>query len=182
MTYGGVLSQMKVRDILIEGGRYRIFCDLDGVLVNFIKTAVELTGINPDAASKADISRFWAIIQSHMSEGKPFFKTMEPMNDAMVLWNYIKPHNPVILSSTGERMAGAAQEKQLWVQTHLGGNVASAAIFTPSAKAKAQYAGPNHVLIDDRKKATEPWIAAGGIAILHISAANTISQLKELGI
>lgn len=173
---------MKVCDILLEDVSYRIFCDLDGVLVNFIKTAVEVAGINPETASKEDTYRFWARIQRHTAEGKPFFERMEPMHDAMTLWNYIKPHNPTILSSTGERIVGAAQEKHAWVQTHLGSEAASTAIFTPSAKAKAQYAAPTHVLIDDRTKAIDPWIAAGGIGILHTSAVSTIQHLKKLGI
>ena len=173
---------MKVCDILVEGVNYRIFCDLDGVLVNFIKTAVEIAGINPDNASKEDTYRFWARIHRHTEEGKPFFEKMEPMHDAMMLWNYIKPHDPVILSSTGVRIASAEQEKQKWIQTHIGGDAATSAIFTPSAKSKAQYAAPTHVLIDDRTKAIDPWIAAGGIGILHTSAASTIQHLKKLGI
>ena len=47
---------------------------------------------------------------------------------------------------------------------------------------KAAYAAPNHILIDDRSKSIQPWVAAGGIGILHTNAANTIRQLKEVGI
>ena len=36
------------------------------------------------------------------------------------------------------------------------------------------------VLIDDRQKNIDAWIEAGGIGILHTSAANTINQLKAL--
>lgn len=173
---------MKVCDILIENVQYRIFVDLDGVLVNFIKTAVEITGINPETADKKDTYRFWARIQKHTAAGLPFFEKMEPMSDAHTLWNYIKPHNPTILSSTGERIVGAAEEKREWVMRHLGGDAASKAVFTPSAKAKAQYAAPTHILIDDRAKAIDPWVAAGGVGILHRSANDTIKHLKELGI
>lgn len=173
---------MKVCEVIVEGIQYRIFCDLDGVLVNFIKTAVEITGINPENADKKDTYRFWARIQKHTTEGLPFFEKMEPMPDAHTLWDYIKPHDPIILSSTGERIANAAQEKKQWVQRHLGGEAAADAIFTPSAKAKAQYAAPNHILIDDRTKAINPWIEAGGIGILHTSAVSTIQHLKKLGI
>jgi len=37
-------------------------------------------------------------------------------------------------------------------------------------------------LIDDRKSNIEQWISQGGIGILHTSAADTIQQLKKLGI
>jgi hypothetical protein len=47
---------------------------------------------------------------------------------------------------------------------------------------KAAYAKPNHILIDDREKSIQPWREAGGIGILHTSAADTISQLQKLGL
>ena len=37
-------------------------------------------------------------------------------------------------------------------------------------------------LIDDRKSNIDQWIASGGIGILHTSAADTIQQLKNLGL
>ena len=37
------------------------------------------------------------------------------------------------------------------------------------------------ILIDDYPKNVDQFKAAGGIGILHISASNTISQLKRLG-
>jgi hypothetical protein len=47
---------------------------------------------------------------------------------------------------------------------------------------KAEYAEPNAILIDDQPKSIDPFIAAGGIGILHTSAANTIKELKKLGL
>ena len=47
---------------------------------------------------------------------------------------------------------------------------------------KAAWAGPDRILIDDKKEAIEPWEAAGGIGILHTSAADTIRKLKTLGL
>jgi len=35
-------------------------------------------------------------------------------------------------------------------------------------------------LIDDRQKNIDAWVEAGGIGIVHTSAANTIEQLKAL--
>jgi len=47
---------------------------------------------------------------------------------------------------------------------------------------KKNYAAPNHILIDDRKSNIDEWRAEGGIGILHTSAADTIRQLKKLGL
>lgn len=177
---------MKVCDILLEDVSYRIFCDLDGVLVNFAQAAMELTGINPDA-NKMDydkelVNRFWLIIRKHMKEGKPFFSTMQPTPDAHVLWNYLRKYEPTILSSTGRSIPGIEQQKMEWVSRHLGSKAAADALFVQSASLKAQYAAPTHILIDDRAKAIDPWVAAGGVGILHTSAADTITRLKQLGV
>ena len=51
-----------------------------------------------------------------------------------------------------------------------------------SAKNKKDFAAPNNILIDDKPSTIDSWNAAGGIGILHTSAANTISQLKKLGL
>lgn len=106
---------------------------------------------------------------------------MDPMEDAFELWDHIKEYFPTILSATGH-VPNAKEEKRDWVGRHLGDTTAGMALFVRSASDKAQYAAPNHILIDDRPKAIEPWIEAGGIGILHTSAADTIEQLKKLGI
>lgn len=177
---------MKIIEVLLETQSYQIFVDLDGVLVNFAEAAFSLTGINPDA-NKMDydkelVNRFWTQVKQHMKDGNPFFSEMKPMGDAFVLWNYLKKYNPTILSSTGHSIPGIEQQKKQWIQQHLGNDVASSALFVKSASLKAQHASPNRILIDDRTKAVQPWIDAGGIGILHSSSANTITQLKKLGL
>ena len=49
-------------------------------------------------------------------------------------------------------------------------------------KEKIRYCkGPESILIDDYEKNIREWQEAGGTAILHTSAENTMEQLKELG-
>jgi len=45
---------------------------------------------------------------------------------------------------------------------------------------KAAFATPNTILVDDRNKVLNPFIAAGGIGVLHTSAANSIRILKVM--
>lgn len=125
--------------------------------------------------------QFWSRVSKLGKEGKPFFSAMDPMPDAFVLWKYIEKYDPIILSATGHHR-NAANEKRDWVRRHLGERYAHTALFVTSAAEKARYASSDSLLIDDRKKAIEPWIEAGGIGILHVSAEDTIAQLKELGI
>jgi hypothetical protein len=44
------------------------------------------------------------------------------------------------------------------------------------------FANEDKILIDDMEQTIKEWKNAGGIGILHTSAADTISQLKKLGL
>jgi hypothetical protein len=172
---------MLITPILEQGEelrRYKIYVDLDGVLVDFDKQ-VERIGFPRDLTTDKKLrNKFWQTIGWMASHGKPFWGDMDLMPDAMQLWSYLKKYNPEILSATGT-VGNAPTEKRGWVFHHLG-NVK--VHLTQTTRAKAEFAAPNHILIDDRNKAIGPWTAAGGIGILHTSAANTIAQLKELGL
>lgn len=157
--------------------------DLDGVLVNFPKKALEVAGVIPDhAPENKELRRdFWKAIDRHIKAGNKFFEVMEPLDDAFVLWTYLNtlPVPKVICSATGH-LVGAAVEKRAWVRKHLGDETANAARFVRDGHQKAQYASPTTILIDDRRKVITPFIEAGGIGILHTSAESTIAQLKEM--
>jgi hypothetical protein len=47
---------------------------------------------------------------------------------------------------------------------------------------KQNFSGENKILIDDMANTIEEWNAKGGIGIHHTSTADTIKQLKELGL
>jgi hypothetical protein len=112
------------------------------------------------------------------------------MPDGKQLWDYISPYNPYVLTAPSvnfdipfeERYKvennESMQGKTEWVQRLP--NMRK--IYFRSAGRKADFAGPNKILIDDRKDTIDKWNANGGIGILHTSAANTIKQLQELGL
>ncbi len=159
----------------------QIYVDLDGVLVDFNRFAKEQIGMDLDNfdQDKKLKGHFWAKVAKLGKEGKEFFGAMEPMPDAFELWDYVKKYDPIILSATGHHR-NAASEKREWVRRHLGDRFANTAIFVTSASDKAQYAKPFAVLIDDRKKAIDPWIESGGVGVHHVSAEDSIDQLKAL--
>lgn len=161
--------------------KYDVYVDLDGVIVNFADRAKEITGIEIDTAGKEDRNKFWKHIERHVRQGHPFFASMKPMHDAYHLWNYVVKYHPTILSATGH-IFGAGDEKRMWVRDNLGTVAADQAIFVRNSRDKAKYAHASSILIDDRVKSIDPWVAAGGIGILHTSAELTIRQLKELGL
>lgn len=158
---------------------YVLFVDLDGVLVDFDKQMEDIgfprQRMEADKKAKRE---FWATVGAMAKRGEPFWGTMDPMPDAFQLWNYIKKYNPQILSATGH-VGNGVPEKRQWVAKYLGNPETH---LVRKSEDKAKFAAPTHILIDDRKKSIEPFVAAGGIGILHTSAADTISQLQRLGL
>ena len=86
--------------------------------------------------------------------------------------------------SFGYGKPGAKQtedEKRRWLDKYFGPRVP--VIFVHDGVEKFQHAkSRKHILIDDKEKVIKPWDEAGGTGILHTSAANTISQLRQLGL
>lgn len=160
-----------------------IYIDLDGVLIDFEKKAIEIAGYLPtyssDPTEKKLRSDFWKRIAVHVKKGNKFFETMDLMSDAMELYSYIKHRDPTVLSATGH-IVGAKEEKRNSVRAKFGHPMADRALFVRDASEKGKHAAPGRLLIDDRQKALDSFIAEGGMGVLHTSAADTIAQLKEL--
>ncbi len=155
--------------------KYQIFCDLDGVLCDFEKQTKLKTGKTCDELDKVSEEHFWSEIKK---AGIEFWSHMPKFSDTDKLWNFVKSHNPKILSAPARRIPFCTDGKKKWIQKNLG-SVES--IFV-RASDKAQYANSNSILIDDLEKNIKNWNDKGGIGILHKSAEDTIKQLKALGI
>ena len=151
---------------------YKIYCDMDGVLVDFDKGYEELTGKR--ASFDTPKEEFWEPITR---AGAQFWIKLKWMPDGKQLWNYIKPYNPQLLSAPS-REESSKIGKFVWVKREVPGTK----LILRSAERKQEFATPNSILIDDRKDNIERWIAAGGKGIHHTSAADTIQQLKDLGL
>lgn len=169
---------MKLNE-LANQSKYTIACDMDGVLADFDEGVVSLLGIpSRDSISNNEL---WRRLDALIVAGVPTYGTLPLMRDARELWEYIEKHNPFILTSTGHRHPEPiAREKKEWIKQHISSSVK--VITVQHSHLKAEYASPTTILIDDRSKSIDPWIAAGGIGILHKNASDTIRQLKDLGI
>lgn len=110
-----------------------------------------------------------------------FWRDMPWTADGKKLWEYIKPYNPTILS--GPQGPNSKIGKVDWVRRELG--LGKDRVVLTQTKheevAKLLKTGKVAVLIDDLPKYVVPFRNAGGIAIQHISAEDTIEQLKSLG-
>ena len=156
-----------------EKVNYKIYCDMDGVLADFESGYEKLTGIDLKGEFQKG-SDFWDPISK---AGVGFWAGLKWMPGGQKLWDYIKPYNPDLLSAPS-REESSRIGKAVWVKHKLPGTK----LILRYAKQKQQLATPESILIDDRQINIDQWEAAGGIGILHTSADNTISQLKELGL
>jgi hypothetical protein len=157
-----------------EKTEYTIYCDMDGVLVDFDLGYQELTGITSQQADANGVEAFWSPLSK---AGAKFWITLKWMSDGKQLWSYIKKYDPILLSAPS-REESSRLGKRVWVKRELPG----VKLILKSASQKQQYASPTSILIDDRQKNIDQWNAAGGVGILHTSTANTINQLKQLGL
>lgn len=154
---------------------YIIYCDMDGVLVDFEKGYKELTGIDTKQYAKGD-SAFWQPISD---AGASFWANLPWMPDGQELWNYIKKYKPNILSAPSQDPSSRVG-KEAWLKMHLKNSYRNA--YFASRSNKKMFSAQNKILIDDIKQTIDEWNAAGGIGIHHTSASNTIKELKKLGL
>ena len=174
------------------GGKYTIYCDMDGVLCDFDKRFMEFSnGMSPSKyESEFGKKAFWDLIKE---KGEKFWSEMEwkvdekdPEADekdfkktgGKTLWEYIEKYKPIILSAPSfEKSSKDGKEK--WINSNLK-NVGG--IKLVPANEKQKFANPNAILIDDRTSNIQQWRDKGGIGILHTSANETIKQLKKYGL
>jgi len=162
---------------------YVLFVDLDGVLADFVKGVTKLIPDYNEAKYQQDPkyrTKMWKAVGNYTKDGGKLWAELDLMPDAMVLWDYISKYDTTeILTATGDLSFGADVQKRDWVSKNFG-NIKTNVV--EKSKEKAQYAAPNHILIDDMQKSIGPWEQSGGIGILHTNAADTISKLKKLGL
>ena len=152
-------------------GNYKIYCDMDGVLVDFDKGYKQLTGEDLSGEHRND-TNFWDPINK---AGYDFWINLEWMGDGKRLWKYIEKYKPKLLSAPSREEVSRVA-KHDWVNRELPG----VHLILRSAKHKKDFASPTSILIDDRVDNIADWVGAGGIGILHKNAKDTISQLKDL--
>jgi hypothetical protein len=166
-----------------EKTEYKIYVDMDGVVADFDQRFIDLSGMLPrEFEAKYGKDAFWDFIDEGKNKLK-FWVGIPPMSDAKQLIDYVSKYNYEMLTAPSTKKQ-SLMGKGLWMinQTKNGLFPFKPKINYKSAKNKKDFAAPNHILIDDREDTINSWNAAGGIGILHTSAANTISQLKKLSL
>ena len=150
----------------------KLWIDLDGVLADYEGEYRRLTGGDPSEKGKVKAARF----KTHPH----FYLHLPLLPDAMQLWHFVKPYDPSILSAASNYVPASRQDKYEWVKHHFGLSGSKVIVVDyPNEKWK-HCQGKKSVLIDDNAKNCAEWEKAGGTAIFHKSAADTIQKLKVL--
>lgn len=170
------LAAKKSSSIKEEQGQYEIFCDMDGVLCDFVEQWKEYNeGEDPDTMRRRIGKPAFDDILNAMD--RKFWNSMEWMPGMQRVWNTINKYGAKILSAPADNPDSPAGKLD-WVKQHIPG---TKVIFRKSTQ-KQEFSGPNKILIDDLKRNIDQWRARGGIGIHHISVEQTLKELSDLGI
>ena len=150
----------------------QLFCDLDGVLVDFEGGFAINHGFAHDSVPEG-------VMWKHIREHARHWHDLPKMSDAQILWDFIKDKNPIILTgcpATGYDHADLG--KRFWCSTNLHPELP---VITCRSKDKQLHmVQPGDILIDDLVKNIKRWEEAGGLGVLHRNAEDTIKQLKMI--
>mmetsp|Transcript_1886 Transcript_1886/g.4165 ORF Transcript_1886/g.4165 Transcript_1886/m.4165 type:complete len:346 (-) Transcript_1886:52-1089(-) len=181
--------------------RYKIYCDMDGCLVNFEKGVRRLLHT---ASSDLDKRRMW----DGISKAPLWFEQLEWQMDGRRLWSAIKHLHPDILTGVPD-IRSSRVEKFNWCKRELGLSPDRAHHVDMAAEGADDHASVNgnlpredktniitcwsnnkykecskhgSILIDDRIDLKDNWESAGGIFIHHVNTETTIRKLRDLGV
>ena len=166
--------------------KYKIYCDMDGVLANFMGGITHWFYQDRDwdeLKRDHDINRkrWTESFRSKVKSDPKFWEKLPVMPGARHLWSVIKSHDAYLLSAYATwDEANSRRGKVIWAARYL--RIPESKIILVTREDKVKYAAPNSILIDDYDKNVREWEAHGGIGIQHISAPQTLSMLAKYGI
>ena len=153
-----------------------IYCDMDEVLVDFVRGADLAVG---GSFIKYDREERWRKI----NKIGDFWENLGWKLDAEILHDFIIPYNSYILSAYTRRDPSSRAGKIKWVEKNTKFKISNIHLVLRAQKknyAKTK-AGMQNILIDDYDKNIREWEDEGGIGILHSEVGKTIKDLKCLG-
>lgn len=160
----------------------KIFLDMDGVIVDFVRGVKDLTGKNLWEFSH-NLRAQWEAIAGVGD----FYAKLEWMPDGKKLYESLVPFEPILLTGIPHGKGWPAQ-KYKWIYQHLdpipqciikhpGQTKMQAALEALHLESKPE---ETWVLIDDTAKMCGQWENEGGVALRHKNAEDTLEQLLKL--
>ena len=166
--------------------KYKIYCDMDGVLANFMGGITHWFYQDRDwdeLKRDHDINRkrWTESFRSKVKSDPKFWEKLPIMPGARHLWSVIKPFEPKLLSAYATwDEENSRRGKVIWAARYF--RVPRKDVILVEREDKVKYATPTSILIDDYDKNIEEWESHGGIGIQHKTAEQTVATLARYGI
>ena len=145
-----------------------LYCDLDGVLVDFEQGVINRLGKNPQELNR---NMMWAVLRKTPN----FYDKLSWMPKGRTLWEAIKDYNPVILTGC-PRGGWSEEDKRNWCARELGPHIK---VICCDTREKPNYCSEGDMLIDDRDVIMNEWIKKGGKYVLY-SETNLESNIDTI--
>lgn len=169
-----------------------IYLDMDGVLTDLDK-GLENLGLHRNKELMSIPESSWTEDQKLAGQEirdqfkrKNFFADLPAMSDIKSLWDYCLPYRPVILTARpglGELGDDVARQKKEWVEKNLGSIEDNQFICCLRSEKQNFIGHTDHhlqILVDDMEINCKEWVTAGGRAVIHTSAEDTIRKLDRI--
>ncbi len=165
----------------------KIYLDMDGVLADFERGVIEICGLTPPSQNAkhykpGEDNEMWEKIR----QSTHFYDYLELMPGAKEMFDAIYERygdRCEILTGIPKERRGityASEDKVKWVKRLLSKDIKVNIVYRED---KPKYcSGKGCVLIDDMERNIQEWRELGGTGIVNVNAADTMGQLRELGI
>lgn len=163
---------------------YKVYFDLDGVVVDLATSIERVMGITlsePRHSTEKHPHVHQRLCEMYESDPTlAIFETAPRLSESFQLWDIVCLYaEPQFLSSTGPLFTSRIRkEKRNWVKKHFGHD--TQLHLVSESRLKAAFATPQSILIDDQMASIGPWREQGGIGILHTDLINTLTQIRSL--
>lgn len=157
----------------------KLYLDMDGVLADFDKRAIQLLGgrCSYRYEFKHGTAAFWDAI----NKDPEFFANLDPMPgmDDFVSALYDEQVGFEILTALPKSRAEVVEDqKTSWIRQRIGAHTVVHACFGN----KPDWSAPGAILVDDRAQYRKGWEEAGGIFIHHHTFEETLACLRNVGV
>lgn len=148
------------------------FLDCDGCIADYDKNVIKFFGKHP---RELTTEKLWELVNNEPD----FWPSIEKMDEADRLWEFMKPFNPTIITGCPkDNFEQAAAHKKVWIKKHFGEDVE---VITCLARDKQIYMkAKNDILVDDFMSNIKRWRKAGGVGIWHRNVDQTIMEFNNV--